>query len=166
MTKLRIAVAALAATLAVSAIACGTGTPEPDYPTVKPTAAATKTTKPTTPATTRPTTRPTPTAPETSTPPPISAEQRNATQAADNYLSGQSFSRKGLIGQLKYEGYSTKASTAAVDSLNVDWKAQAAASATNYLDGQAFSRKGLIDQLRYEGFTKGQAEYGVKKAGL
>jgi hypothetical protein len=97
---------------------------------------------------------------------PISVEQQNATEQASSYLDGQAFSRKGLISQLKYEGYSVKASTAAVDSLHVNWNEQAALKAASYLDGQSFSRSGLISQLKYEGFTAAQAAYGVKKAGL
>jgi hypothetical protein len=98
---------------------------------------------------------------------PLSAEQRNAARSAQNYLDGElGFSRKSLIGQLKYEGYAVPAATAAVDSLGVDWNAQAALKAQRYLDGQAFSRKSLTAQLKYEGFTTSQALYGVKQAGL
>lgn len=103
----------------------------------------------------------------TTAPKKVSAEQANATRSAESYLSGPaSFSRKGLISQLKYEGYSTKAATAAVDSLHVDWNAQAVQSAKSYLEMQGFSRKELISQLKYEGFTQAQAERGVKGAGL
>jgi hypothetical protein len=100
---------------------------------------------------------------------PVSAEQSNANRAAADYLNGQAFSRKGLIEQLSSdagEGYPVKVATAAVDSLHVDWNAQAALSAQDYLKGQAFSRKGLIEQLEYEGFSHAQAVYGVTKAGL
>lgn len=97
----------------------------------------------------------------------IGAEQLNAAASARSYLDGgHGFSRKGLIEQLEYEGYPAKASTAAVDSLGVDWNAQAARSAKSYLSGQAFSRKGLTEQLEYEGFTHAQAAHGVKAAGL
>jgi hypothetical protein len=95
---------------------------------------------------------------------PISAEQRNATSKAVDYLDDQAFSRKGLIDQLKFEGYSAKASTAAVDSLKVDWNAQAVAKAKDYLSDQSFSRSGLRDQLEFEGFTSEQAAHGVLKA--
>lgn len=111
-------------------------------------------------------TSPSPAASPSSATPPISAEQRNAVRAAADYLDGQSFSRKGLISQLGFEGYSTKASTAAVDSLHVDWNAQAVLTAKNYLADQAFSRKGLTEQLEYEGFSASQATHGVKGAGL
>lgn len=153
MSKIRIAFGAVVLALLV---ACGTPTPAP---TTRPTTA-----NPTSKA-------PTPTTPTTpsrspATPQDISAEQRNATETAVSYLDGQAFSRKGLIKQLKYEGYSTKAATAAVDSLNVDWNAQAVLVAQNYLSNQPFSRKGLVAQLEYEGFTAAQAAHGVKGAGL
>jgi hypothetical protein len=97
----------------------------------------------------------------------ISAEQRNAIRTAQDYLDGgNGFSRKGLIDQLKFEGYSTKVSTAAVDSLHADWNAQAALTAKSYLDGQGFSKKALTSQLEFEGYTHAQAVYGVKAAGL
>lgn len=159
MTKTRIALIG-ATVLTATAIACGTPAPQPT-PTVAPTTARV-TTDPTIPATTRAVT----TAPPTEAAKKISAEQQNAIETAESYLSGQSFSRKGLIDQLKYEGYPAKIAAAAVDSLHIDWNAQAEATAKNYLDGQSFSRKGLIDQLVYEGFTKAQATYGVGKAGL
>lgn len=162
LTRLAVAVGALAI---AGAIGCGTGAPAHPDPT---------TTAPSAPQITRPTTTAPATDP-TTTPPaspadlvkPISAEQRNATRTATDYLDGgQGFSRTGLIDQLKFEGYSAKASKAAVDSLHADWNAQAALTAKNYLDGQAFSRKGLIDQLEFEGYTHTQAVYGVGKAGL
>ena len=109
----------------------------------------------------------TPAAKATAAPKKISAEQANAARSAESYLTGpSSFSRKSLISQLKYEGYSTKAATAAVDSLHVDWNAQAVQSAKSYLEMQGFSRKELLGQLKYEGFTQAQAEHGVKGAGL
>lgn len=104
--------------------------------------------------------------PTTPAPKPLTVEQRNANQTAADYLDGQSFSRKGLIKQLGYEGFPVKVATAAVDSLHANWNEQAALTAQSYLDGQSFSRASLIRQLKYEGFTTEQATYGVKKAGL
>jgi hypothetical protein len=109
--------------------------------------------------------RPAPTAPPTSSPH-LSREQENAIGTAEDYLDYSHFSRKGLIDQLEYEGFSTKVATFAVDSLHVDWNAQAWGTAEDYLKYSHFSRKGLIDQLEYEGFTHAQAVYGVNKAGL
>jgi hypothetical protein len=152
MHKVRTALSLSAVAIgAALAIACGGGATEP-------TPDLTVSVGPST-------TRPTPgTRPATSSA--LTAEQRNASRAAAQYLDGQSFSRKGLIKQLEFEGYSTKAATVAVDSLHANWNDQAAKSAANYLDGQAFSRKSLISQLEFEGFTHDQATYGAKQAGL
>lgn len=95
----------------------------------------------------------------------VTVGQRNARQSASDYLDYTSFSRTGLIGQLKYEGYSEADATYAVDALNVDWNEQAAKKAAEYLDYSSFSRSGLLDQLIYEGFTQAQAEYGVSTTG-
>ena len=58
--------------------------------------------------------------------------------------------------------------TAAVDSMNVDWNAQAVKSAKDYLSQQGFSCSALIDQLDSsygEQFTVDQATYGAQQAG-
>jgi len=158
MNKTRAAatIATLAASIGLAgAIACGSGGGDTGVPY-----ATSSTTQPAASASAAP-------AAKKATTKPVSVEQANAAKSAESYLSGNSsFSRKGLIGQLKYEGFSVKAATAAVDSLHVDWNEQAALSAQSYLDMGGFSRKSLIGQLKYEGFTQSQAEYGVKKAGL
>ena len=87
--------------------------------------------------------------------------QRQARLMARDYLDSSAFSRSGLIEQLKYEGFSTRAAIYGVDHVRVSWYRQALFSAREYLDGQHFSRSGLIDQLKYEGFTWSQAVYGV-----
>jgi hypothetical protein len=92
--------------------------------------------------------------------------QRNALDKAGSYLDYSSFSRSGLIAQLKYEGYSTADATWGVNHATVDWNEQAALKAKSYLDMSSFSRSGLIDQLLFEGFTAKQANYGVSKTGL
>lgn len=94
------------------------------------------------------------------------AGQRNAVRTAKSYLDYTAFSRKGLIQQLEYEGFSTAEATFAVDSIAVDWNAQAAKAAKSYLDYSGFSRGGLIGQLEYEGYTPAQAAYGATAAGL
>jgi host cell surface-exposed lipoprotein len=94
------------------------------------------------------------------------AAQENARRTAEDYLATAAFSRSGLIGQLKYEGYSVAAATYAVDAIGANWNAQAAKSARDYLDMQGFSRSGLIGQLEYDGFTPAQAAYGVNAVGL
>jgi SOS response regulatory protein OraA/RecX len=92
--------------------------------------------------------------------------EENARESAESYLDYTSFSRTGLIRQLKSEGFSTKDATYGVSAQNADWKKQAAASAESYLDYTSFSRTGLIRQLKSEGFTEEQAVYGVNKVGL
>ncbi len=107
-----------------------------------------------------PTEEPTPEEPQ------LTRAQENAIGTAQDYLDYDSFSRKGLIEQLEFEGYSTKDATFAVVSLNVDWNEQAAKKAEDYLDYDNFSRSGLIEQLEFEGFTTAQATYGVNQTGL
>ena len=104
--------------------------------------------------------RPTP----NSSAPSESSGQENAREQAENYLSYSSFSRKGLIKQLEFEGYSTGDATYAVDAVDVDWYDQAALKAKEYLDQQSFSRSGLQQQLEFEGFTPAQAAHGVSVA--
>jgi len=94
----------------------------------------------------------------------LTSDQENAIYKAINYLDYTAFSKKGLIEQLEYEGFSKADSMFAVDYIDADWFEQAALKAADYLEYSSFSRQGLYDQLRYEGFTKAQAEYGVSEA--
>ena len=81
-------------------------------------------------------------------------------------MSFISFSRKGLIDQLVYGGFTISDATYGVDSQNADWNLQAAKKAKSYLALTAFSYSALVDQLVYEGFTQSQASYGVSTTGL
>lgn len=92
--------------------------------------------------------------------------QANARAKAEEYLAMSAFSRKGLIDQLKFEGFSKKDAKYGADAQDANWKKQAALKAEEYLAQQSFSRQGLIEQLRFEGFTRKQAEYGVQQTGL
>jgi hypothetical protein len=98
--------------------------------------------------------------------PKMTKSQEQAVGSAESYLEGQHFSKKGLIHQLKYDGYPTKDAVFAVNYIHPNWNQQAAGTAKEYLDGQHFSHSGLIHQLKYDGYTQSQAEYGVEKAGL
>ena len=101
----------------------------------------------------------------------LTRPQRNAARSASSYLSMTGFSRDGLIDQLSSdagEGYSVADATAAVDSLNVDWKENAARSAKEYLNITGFSCKRLIEQLSSSAgskYTLEQATYGAHAAG-
>ena len=105
----------------------------------------------------------------------MTVSQKNAVQAAKDYLSFMAFSRKGLIEQLSSQygdGYSVADATYAVDYLEknglVDWNEQAKKSAQEYLSIMSFSKQGLIEQLTSDygdGYTKEQAEYAVRALG-
>jgi hypothetical protein len=95
---------------------------------------------------------------------PISRAQ--AVLKAKEYLRYQAFSLKGLVGQLKYEGFSTYDATYGATYSGANWMTQAVKKAKEYLRYQAFSRSGLIAQLEYEGFTPAQALHGVLAVGL
>lgn len=92
--------------------------------------------------------------------------QKNAVRAAENYIDMLGFSRKGLIEQLEFDGYSNEDATYAVDIITVDWKEEAVESAENYLKAMAFSRSGLIEQLEFDGYTTEEATYAADQIGL
>lgn len=95
-----------------------------------------------------------------------STAQANAREKANDYLQFSAFSRKGLIKQLEFEGFSKANATYGVDKQNVNWNKQAEKKAQQYLDLSSFSRSGLIKQLEFEGFTSAQARHGVSAVGL
>jgi hypothetical protein len=135
-----------------------------DSPETTPAPVASESSEPTAEATPEP--EETVAEPEVEKTPEVTLEQVNAIEKAMNYLNFSAFSRKGLINQLKFEGFSKADSTYAVDSLGVDWNNEAARKAQEYLNFQSFSRSGLIKQLVFEGFSTAQAKYGVKQVGL
>ena len=86
----------------------------------------------------------------------------NALSRAISYLNYSSFSKSGLIKQLKFEGFSSSEAKYAVENCGANWNKQAVSKAKQYLETTAFSKSGLIKQLKFEGFTSKQAKYGVK----
>ncbi|WP_326836755.1 Ltp family lipoprotein [Amycolatopsis rhabdoformis] len=103
----------------------------------------------------------------TSEAPQYPPQVEEARESAESYLGYTAFSRNGLIDQLssKYgDSYPKNVATQAVDSLDVDWNAQAAQAAQSYLDYTSFSCTGLINQLasKYGSqFTSAQAKFGA-----
>ncbi len=95
----------------------------------------------------------------------LTLSQKNALKQAKNYLSFTSFSAKGLVEQLEFEGYPHDDAVFAVSNCGADWNEQAYQKAVSYLSMTAFSRQGLIEQLEFEGFTSEQAEYALQKLG-
>lgn len=102
----------------------------------------------------------------------VDSSSTKCRRSAQSYLELRGFSRQGLIDQLssEYGGkFNVEDSTVAVDSLDVDWNAQAVRSAKSYLELKGFSCQGLIDQLSSEygsNFTLAQATYGATQAGI
>lgn len=92
--------------------------------------------------------------------------EANAKKKAESYLSFSGFSKKGLIEQLEFEGFSTAEATYGVENIVVDWDVQAGRKAESYMSFQAFSATGLMEQLIFEGFTKEQAAYGAYVVGF
>lgn len=95
----------------------------------------------------------------------VTTGEKNALKRAKEYLSIMAFSKKGVIDQLKFDGFTKKQATYGVEHCGANWKKQAAKKAKEYLDIMSFSKKGLIEQLEYDGFTHSQAVYGAKKNG-
>lgn len=95
----------------------------------------------------------------------LTDEQKNALRTANDYLKYSSFSRNGLVGQLKYEGFSNEDAEYAVDNCGADWYEQALLNAEEYLSYSSFSYSGLIKQLEYEEFTSDQARYAADNCG-
>lgn len=99
--------------------------------------------------------------------PEFSPQVEQARGSAQSYLGFKGFSRNGLISQLSSQygdGFTKDIATQAVDSLSVDWNAQAVKAAQSYLDFKSFSCSGLTQQLSSaygDGFTKAQATYGA-----
>lgn len=91
-------------------------------------------------------------------------QQQNALREAELYLQVSSFSFRGLVEQLEYEGFSTDDAIYAAYSCGADWNEQAYLSAQAYLSIIPFSYSELVEQLEYEGFTAKQAEYGASIA--
>ncbi len=115
-----------------------------------------------------------PAAPKKAAAPSLTVSQEQALIAAKGYLAdGSGFSYQGLIDQLDSSagnGFSVADATAAVNSLNADYNAQAAIAAKAYAqDGSGFSRASMIAQLDSPDgnkFTPAQAAYGATAAGL
>ena len=96
----------------------------------------------------------------------VTVSQKNAVKKAWDYLHYSGFSRKGLVGQLEFEGFSSDDAAFGVDQVGADWNYQAERVAKSYMSYSSFSRAGLIEQLKFEGFTQEQAEHGASSVGL
>ena len=95
--------------------------------------------------------------------------QKNARKAGENYLSTMPFSKQGLIRQLSSDAgdkYSVADATAAVNTLDTNWKEQAGKAAKNYMNTMPMSCDRLIQQLSSDAgdkYTQEEATYGAKQ---
>jgi type II secretory pathway pseudopilin PulG len=95
---------------------------------------------------------------------PMNHEQ--AVRAAKEYLQTQAFSLKGLISQLKFDGYSKSDATYGAKHSGANWMKQAVRAAKEYLQTQAFSFSGMVEQLQFDGYTHAQAVHGARAVRL
>jgi Host cell surface-exposed lipoprotein len=89
-----------------------------------------------------------------------------AVRAAHEYLQFEAFSLKGLVKQLKFEGYSTSDAAYGATHAGANWMNEAVKSAKGYLKMKAFSFRGMVRQLQFDGFTHAQAAHGARAVGL
>ena len=158
----------ISASSAPTATSTATATAEPVDASVTPSPSATPTTavaKPTPKPAAPPPAAPKPVAPKPAAPS-LTVAQENAKGTAQDYLDMSGFSKKGLVDQLKFEGYKAKDIDAALATMKVNWNNEAAESAKSYVEMSHFSRRSLIEQLKFEGYTSKQAAHGADSVGL
>ena len=90
-------------------------------------------------------------------------ELENAIESAEAYSNVFAYSKKYLIEQLKYEGFSEEIAECAVKSINANWKENCVRSAHSYLEIISYSKEELIHQLDYVGFTAEEIDYAMNK---
>lgn len=90
--------------------------------------------------------------------------QKQCLEQANSYLEKIPFSKKGLKGQLEYKGYTTADIDCVLDSLTIDWVANATKKAEDYLATMPLSQSALELQLDFDGFTKDEIAIAIEKA--
>ena len=90
-------------------------------------------------------------------------ELENAIESAEAYSNVFAYSKKELIEQLKYEGFSEDIAECAAKSINANWKENCVRSAYSYLEIISYSKKELIEQLDYVGFTPEEIDYAMNQ---
>ena len=89
-----------------------------------------------------------------------------ALKEAQGYIEFGSFSKKGLIEQLEYDGYTKSQAQYAASHCGADWLEQAKEEVKSYLANSGYSRSGLIEQLEYDGYTAEEAQAAVDSCGV
>ena len=90
-------------------------------------------------------------------------ELENAIESAEAYSNIFAYSKKELIEQLKYDGFSEDIAECAAKSINANWKENCVRSAHSYLEIISYSKEELIHQLDYVGFTAEEIDYAMNK---
>lgn len=88
--------------------------------------------------------------------------QRDALEAAEDYLEFRPFSYMGLQAQLVWDGHSQEDAKVAVELCGADWEQQAVLAAEEYMTYAGVSKTGLEELLRWDGFTQEQAAAAVE----
>ena len=70
-------------------------------------------------------------------------------------------SKKRLIEQLVYSGFSQSDAEYAANNIDVNWHEQALKQGKEYLDMGIVNMDRLKEQLKYEGFTESEADYAL-----
>lgn len=89
-----------------------------------------------------------------------------AVERAKFHTKYNSYSQKGLVKMLVFEGFSEEDAEYGAANCGADWNQEAVEDAESYLRSKNYTRKELYDQLKYEGYTEGQILYALAKAGL
>ena len=92
----------------------------------------------------------------------------DAVTAANRRLSYSNYSKYGLIDALvTFDGFSRETAENAVNSLNVNWTANAIPEAKTKLSYTAYSKAGLIEALvSFDKFDREEAEYAVNSLNI
>ena len=91
--------------------------------------------------------------------------QETAVERAKFHTKYNSYSQKGLVKMLVYEGFSDEDAEYGAANCGADWNKEAVEDAESYLNYKSYTRQELYDQLKYEGYTEGQILYALAKAG-
>lgn len=96
--------------------------------------------------------------------PKANADQAQALEAAESYLSFSYMSADGLRKQLAFDKHPKGAIAYAVKNVDADWDAEAEEAVQSYMDsGMGLSKQGVREQLLFEGFTKTQAARAIER---
>jgi hypothetical protein len=80
---------------------------------------------------------------------------------AELYFAERYYCRDQLIDLLEYDGFTNRAATEAVDSLNADWLEEAAGAAYSLYSSEGYTYDETLNTLYAYGCTQEEAEYGV-----